>query len=594
MDDLRGDPASHLGVSSTNRLYVNVPEADDPEDASLHDSPHESSFTSQNAMSPSASEFVDFKFSSKGIHICNLNIRHILPKIDDIRITLSSENGPDILGMCETFLKKNNPDSQLSINGFNFMRKDRTDIQDKAGGGLLLYYKQSLQVTRRNDLEISNIESIWAEIILPNSRPFLICTVYRPPNALSSWVDLFEEELSKAHATGFELLLMGDFNIDITSCTNPKWNNLIQLFDLLQIVKEPTRVTHSTSTIIDHVYTTKPENIIECFVPHYAISDHYPICITRKVNFKIPKTEHIISTYRCFKKFNENAFLSDLESNFQNFELVHQSVDDDFESLYSIIINQLDRYAPIKQRRVKSRRLPDWYTPEIGEARKIRDKYKHSKNWSEYKRYRNKTSKLIKNAKRNHFSDSIENFKDTKTIWKHLRTINTSAASTNSTLPSELKFANESLTDSKEIATKLNEYFASVAKVLNSTNTETSEPDLSKLQDFVNGKVPDNVSFKLPYITCDQVASYISALDPSKATGLDGLGPKIIKLASNLLSPIVAAHINKSINSGTFPSQLKCAKVFPIFKGGVKTDPVNYRPISILPTVSKIFEKTCQ
>ena len=160
MDDLRGDPASHLGVSSTDRLYVNVPGADDREDASLHDSPHESSFTSQNAISPPASEFVDFKFSSKGIHICNLNIRHILPKIDDIRITLSSENGPDILGMCETFLKKNNPDSQLSINGFNFMRKDRTDVQDKAGGGLLLYYKQSLQVTRRNDLEISNIESI--------------------------------------------------------------------------------------------------------------------------------------------------------------------------------------------------------------------------------------------------------------------------------------------------------------------------------------------------------------------------------------------------------------------------------------------------
>ena len=259
--------------------------------------------------------------------------------------------------------------------------------------------------------------------------------------------------------------------------------------------------------------------------------------------------------------------------------------------MYSIIINQLDRYAPIKQRRVKSRRLPDWYTPEIGEARKIRDKYKHSKNWSEYKRYRNKPSKLIKNAKRNYFSDSIENFKDTKTIWKHLRTINTSAASTNNTLPSELKFANETLTDSKEIATKLNEYFASVAKVLNSTNTETSEPDLSKLQDFVNGKVPDNVSFKLSYITCDQVASNSSALDPSKATGLDGLGPKIIKLASNILSPIVAALINKSINSGTFPSQLKCAKVFPIFKGGVKTDPVNYRPISILPTVSKIFEK---
>ena len=301
--------------------------------------------------------------------------------------------------------------------------------------------------------------------------------------------------------------------------------------------------------------------------------------------------EHITSTYRCFKKFNENAFQSDLANALQNFELNHQSVDDDFNALHTIVIKQLDKHAPVKQRRVKSRRLPDWYTTEIGEARKARDKFKFQRNWPEYKRLRNKTSKLIKNAKRKHFTDSIENFKDTRTIWKHLRTVNAPSSSTSNNLPSELIFENESVTDSKEIATKLNNYFASVAKILNNHNTETSDPDLSKLQDFVNSKVPNNISFKLPYITNEQVESYISALDPSKATGLDGLGPKIIKSAACILSPIIASLINKSILSGIFPSQLKCAKVFPIFKGGVKSDPKNYRPISILPTVSKIFEK---
>ena len=83
--------------------------------------------------------------------------------------------------MCKSFLKKNNPDSQLFIERFNILRKDRSDVQNKSGGGLPLYYKQALQVIRRNDLEIFNIESICAEIILPNSGPFLICTVYRPP-----------------------------------------------------------------------------------------------------------------------------------------------------------------------------------------------------------------------------------------------------------------------------------------------------------------------------------------------------------------------------------------------------------------------------
>ena len=67
--------------------------------------------------------------------------------------------------------------------------------------------------------------------------------------------------------------------------------------------------------------------------------------------------------------------------------------------------------------------------------------------------------------------------------------------------------------------------------------------------------------------------------------------PKIIKLAKNCLSPVIADLINKSINSGSFPSQMKNAKVYPIYKGGQKSDPSNYRPISILPTISKIFER---
>ena len=91
---------------------------------------------------------------------------------------------------------------------------------------------------------------------------------------------------------------MGDFNIDLQSCSNSKWLNLIQLFDLTQFVKEPTRVTESSSTIIDHAYSSDSANITECFVPSYAISDHFPICFTRKVNSKISKTVHTMSSYR--------------------------------------------------------------------------------------------------------------------------------------------------------------------------------------------------------------------------------------------------------------------------------------------------------
>ena len=107
----------------------------------------------------------------------------------------------------------------------------------------------------------------------------------------------------------------------------------------------------------------------------------------------------------------------------------------------------------------------------------------------------------------------------------------------------------------------------------------------------MDSKVPSDITFQIPFITTEQVCSFINKLDSSKATGLDGLGPRILKLANNCLAPSIADLINKSIMTGRFPTQLKKAKILPIHKGGSKSDPSNYRPISILPTVSKIFEK---
>ena len=535
-------------------------------------------------------KLTDFVFSSNGLHV-SYNVRHILPKIDEIRILMSNENSPHNLGLCETFLRTNNPDSQVSVDGYNFFRKDHSETKDKYGGGLLFYFKLSLNIKRRQDQETSNIETLWTEVSLPNSKPFLICSVYRPPSACSDWVNQFEEELSIAQTTGLEFILMGDINIDITHCINTKWMNLIQLFDLTQLVSSPTRITQSSSTIIDHIYTSNPENITATFVPDYSISDHFPICLSRKVNAKISKPNHITTSYRCFKKFDEGLFLTDLSRCIEHFKTDRNTIDDDFSAWHSVIIQCIDKHAPIKLKRVKSSRLPAWYVPEIGEARKLRDKHKHNNEWSEYKKYRNKTRTLIRNAKCKHFTNSSETSKSTSSIWKHLSAVNKGSTSNSSNLPDELLINNEHISDSNKVASKLNEYLSSIAQILNKNCTDKTELALTKLTDFVNNKVPDTTYFNIPYITTEQVLSVIKALNASKATGLDGIGPKIMKLAANCLSPGIADLINKSIDSWSFPSQMKNAKVFPIYKGGQKTDPSNYRPISILPTISKNFER---
>lgn len=315
---------------------------------------------------------------------------------------------------------------------------------------------------------------------------------------------------------------------------------MIQLFDLSQLVNEPTRITQSTSSLIDHAYTSDLGNISECFVSPYAISDHFPICFTRKVNCRIPKADHITTSYRCFKTFDETAFLVDLQHDLRNFDIDQETIDDDFGAFHTIIIDLLDKHAPIKTRRVKSSRLPAWYSPEIGQARLARDKYKRLKQWPEYKIYRNKTRNLIRKAKRQHFTNSVENLKDTSTIWRHLRAVNKGSMTSGKSLPDELIIDGEHYTDSQTIATKFNEYFTSIAQILDDTDTDSSDLNVTKLQEFVNDNVPNDIHFSIPFITTDQVLSYIRILDPSKATGLDGLGPKIIKLAANCISPFIA------------------------------------------------------
>ena len=273
---------------------------------------------------------------------------------------------------------------------------------------------------------------------MPNSRPFLVCTVYRPQSAHSQWIDLFEKEISIALTTGLETILKGDFNIDYNPCTNKKWLSLVQLFDLSQLVSESTRVTETTAKIIDHIYTSHPENFTECFISYYSISDRFPVCATRKINCKIIKNEHISSSYRTFKHFNEPLFLTDLESDLSLFSVNSSDIDEDFVKWHEVIMKHLDNHAPVKTKRIKSKKMPEWFTPEITVIQNLRDNCKRRKQWSDFKRYRNKVRQLIRAAKRKYFSDTIANTKDSKTIWQHLRSATNTKKVSSSSLSDEL------------------------------------------------------------------------------------------------------------------------------------------------------------
>ena len=120
------------------------------------------------------------------------------------------------------------------------------------------------------------------------------------------------------------------------------------------------------------------------------------MCFTRKINSKISKLNHIITSYRCFKNFNEEAFISDLASDLNDFSACHSDINDDIANWYGILVKHLDRHAPFKTKRVKTKHLPEWYNDDIAFARKQRDNYKRRKSWSQFKKYRNRVKKIDK------------------------------------------------------------------------------------------------------------------------------------------------------------------------------------------------------
>ena len=110
-------------------------------------------------------------------------------------------------------------------------------------------------------------------------------------------------------------------------------------------------------------------------------------------------------------------------------------MDGNFNTWLSVITKHFDNNAPVKTKRVKHKRVPECFIPEFTQMQKLRDKSKRLKQWADYKRYRHKTRQLIRSVKRKYFSESVENSKDTKFIWKHLQYVSNNEKVTSDNVP---------------------------------------------------------------------------------------------------------------------------------------------------------------
>ena len=117
-------------------------------------------------------------------------------------------------------------------------------------------------------------------------------------------------------------------------------------------------------------------------------------------------------------------------------------------------------------------------------------------------------------------------------------------------------------------------------------STDLHDDIAENIRNLVNEKVNRNTLFALPQMSTDFVLKQLGSMSKSKSTGLDGIGANTLKLAAPAIADSITYICNLSIKTKSFPEKWKKAKVRPIFNKGN-----NYRPISVLPILSKILEK---
>ena len=348
---------------------------------------------------------------NKGLVIANLNTNSLIKHIDEIRVFLA-QHEIDILAINESKLDNSISDNEIRIAGYTACRKDR----NRFGGGVVMYIRDNIPYSQRNRLATDDLELACIEVKLPYNKSFLVATWYRPP---SSQIDLFDEWalfLSKCVTENKELIIVGDFNCDVSKALpdshTQKLKFLCSLYQLKQFINEPTRVTSTSATLIDLILTNTPENILQSGVIHLGISDHSLVYALRK--FSLLKSLPEYKDVRNFKNFNENQFIVDVM--LMPWELVYQYNDPNlcWQVWKDLFLQALDRHAPIQRRRLKSNPIP-WLTPEIKKLMQVRDwhkkhaiKHNSSAHWELYKKLRNKVNSELRSQKSNYFIGKIK------------------------------------------------------------------------------------------------------------------------------------------------------------------------------------------
>ena len=358
----------------------------------------------------------------------------------------------------------------------------------------------------------------------------------------------------------------------------------------LPVITKPTRYSNSVNTtnpsLLDHIWLNTL-NRYECGIMYVDISDHLPVY----VRFSVGKVTNrfLKIKFRLHDREHLNSFVSEIRLIKWNDVLSHNCFNENV-IVFSSTINKLYcRFFPVKIKHINTKRFRNpWITKGIMKSIKTRSKlFKYFKSGlisrAVYNKYRNLLTKIISKAKNNHYCNYFNSCKnDLKKTWKKIKNILSSNHKSN--IIDKIRSNDSILDDPVDVCNSFVEYFSSVASDLDSKlpNTNISPTDYISV----------NVSHSM-FLTPVSVSEclYVISNLKNKSYGINSIPVSIFKLIKSFIVHPLTTLINFSFQSGIFPDCLKVANIIPIFKKDDPTEMSNYRPIAILPLLSKIFEK---
>ena len=305
--------------------------------------------------------------------------------------------------------------SEIQIKEYDLLCCDR----NRHGGGVACYIRNDLIMLNYISLKTENI---FFELLLPNTKPIVVGTVHRPPNQ-TNFMEIFNENLSKVDTNNVETYILGDFNINLwqnghyvfqkhnfLSCLSvpndvKNYFDFCTMFGLKQLIESPTRITCSSSSIIDHILASFLDRVTQQETLNVGLSDHQLIYCTRKI-IRIKRGDHKQIKFRSFKNYTidgyEKALVDINFPEYKNFD----NVNDAYSNFIQKLMEVIDKVAPVKSKRIK-RNSQEWFDSEISEKLIIRDKlfkkYKKTRLHVDkeiYKRARYSVQNLIAKKKK--------------------------------------------------------------------------------------------------------------------------------------------------------------------------------------------------